>query len=200
LRPWRRGRRWNSRRALSRVVVALALLGLTYALQRWSDLPDRLSPAATSAGREAIRPSRLVVHDGDTVRLKSGTGPSESIRILGIDAPEVAGGGKPDQPLGPEARAYARRLLANASRVEIARANRPDRYGRTLAYLFVDGRNFSALMVENHLAYETISKYGVQGFPSEAAEVSSAALRAGPPPFEDPSAWRSRHTPTRSGR
>ena len=50
-----------------------------------------------------------------------------------------------------------------------------DRYRRTLGYFFLDGRNFSALAVRAGYAHETISRYGDNGLPREAAEVLAAA-------------------------
>ncbi len=172
------------------LVIAVALAGLAVERRR-SD--QQQAESGSSAAGEYVAPGRIRVTDGDTIRITSGTGPSETIRILGIDAPEIRRrgvDGSMDQPFGPEARDFAARTFGAAKQVHIRRAPRPDRYGRTLAYLFVDHRNYSALIVANHLAEETVSHYGPQGFRAEADEVLEAARKAGKPPFDSPSDFR----------
>jgi micrococcal nuclease len=81
------------------------------------------------------------VVDGDTVVL-SGMGKS---RLIGVDTPEVYGG---VECYGPEASAYAKRLLAGR-RVRVRRGAEPrDRYGRALVYVWLrDGRFVNELLV-----------------------------------------------------
>jgi endonuclease YncB( thermonuclease family) len=76
--------------------------------------------------------------------------------------------------------------------VEILRATTVDPYGRTLAYVFLDGRNYSTMIIAARLAEETISQFGDNGFPKEAADVKAAAKAAGPMAFESPSRYRTR--------
>jgi endonuclease YncB( thermonuclease family) len=83
-------------------------------------------------------------------------------------------------------------MFAGARRVELLRASTLDPYGRTLAYVFLDGRNYSTLVITAHLAEETISQFGDNGFPKEAAEVRAAAKSAGPLAFESPTKFRAR--------
>jgi micrococcal nuclease len=147
------------------------------------------------ATRVAIDPARVRVDDGDTVAVRWDGGDVEIVRILGIDTPETRHLEHRlpyDQPFGPEARAFAQGAFAAATRVELQRAATLDPYGRTLGYLFLDGRNYSLLVVEARLAEETVSRYGDNGFPQEAAAVQEAARRAGPLPFESPGEFRRR--------
>jgi len=145
-----------------------------------------------------VDPATVWVDDGDTIRITWPDAPRETVRILGIDAPEIGHKSDPaaaDQPYGRESLAFARRHLLGASRLELLRAAHHDRFLRTLGYLFVDGVNYSTLAVENHLAECTIDRFGDSGFPREAAEVRAAERRAGPPPFESPARFRERATP-----
>jgi endonuclease YncB( thermonuclease family) len=140
-----------------------------------------------------VDPARVWVDDGDTIRISWPDGSRETVRILGIDAPEIRHSSNPtaeDQPYGRESLAFARRSILGARRLELVRASHGDRFRRTLAYLFVDGANFSVLAIENHMAESTIDRFGDSGFPREAAEVRAAARRAGPPPFESPARFR----------
>jgi micrococcal nuclease len=67
-----------------------------------------------------------------------------------------------------------------------------DPYGRTLGYLFLNGRNYSTLVIEARLAAESISQFGDNGFPTEAAQVLAAAKAQGPLAFEPPHLFRAR--------
>jgi micrococcal nuclease len=93
---------------------------------------------------------------------------------------------------GPEARAFMAGIVAAATRVELLRASTLDPYGRTLGYLFVDGRNVSVLVIDARLAYESVTQFGDNGFPAEAALIKTASEKAGPLPFEPPYQFRGR--------
>ena len=165
-------------------------------------------PDAPAAGRPEPRPQprpagkrvpvpveALLVDDGDTVGIRWSATDVETVRILGIDTPEtrhVEHDIPYSQPFGSEARSFARGVFAATEKVELLRAATLDPYGRTLGYLFVDGKNFSVLILKERLAEESVSRYGDNGLPTEAAEVTAAARAAGPLPFEPPGAFRAR--------
>jgi endonuclease YncB( thermonuclease family) len=133
--------------------------------------------------------------DGDTVNIRWSAADVETIRILGIDCPEtrhLEHNLPYPQDFGPEARAFAEGAFAVATQVELLRSSTLDPFGRTLGYLFLNGRNYSVLVVTARLAEESVSRYGDNGFPEEAREVAAAAKAAGPLPFESPGAYRAR--------
>lgn len=135
------------------------------------------------------------VDDGDTVVIKWGANDEEDVRILGIDTPEtrhVEHNLPYAQQFGEEARAFALGVFANATKVEILRASTIDPFGRTLAYVFVNDRNYSLLVLKARLAEESVSFFGDNGFPAEAKEVLATAKAAGPLPFEPPNFFRTR--------
>ncbi len=135
------------------------------------------------------------VGDGDTVVIRWAEGDFEIVRILGIDTPEtqnVAHNLPYAQQFGYQASAFAKGAFAAATQVEILRFDRMDRYGRTLAYLFINGKNYSELVVRARLAAESVSHYGDNGFPEESQAVLDAARAAGPLPFEPPHEYRRR--------
>lgn len=145
--------------------------------------------------RVKVDPAAVVVDDGDTVVIRWGGADEETVRILGIDSPEtrhVEHNIPFGQPFGEEARAFCAGAFAAATEVELLRSATLDPYGRTLGYLFVDGRNYSVLIVRARLAEESVSFYGDNGLPREAAEVLEAARSAGPLPFEPPHQYRAR--------
>lgn len=104
-------------------------------------------PAGCEHGR---RVQVVEVIDGDTVKLEDGT----KVRLLGINAPEMPHG--TDDPnldqetcLGPVAGDFLATVLEGETACMIfpSGSEEKDRYGRTLAYLYLDGMNLSALMV-----------------------------------------------------
>ena len=157
--------------------------------------PERTPQPRPHGLRATVDPSRIQVDDGDTVVIRWSKDDLETVRILGIDTPETRHL-EHDLPyaqaFGPEARAFARGAFAAATQVELLRSSTLDPYGRTLGYVFLNGRNYSVLAVQARLAAESVSFYGDNGLPREAAEVLAAAKAAGPLPFEPPHAFRAR--------
>lgn len=87
------------------------------------------------------RPRRAVVEravDGDTVVLVGG----ERVRYVGMDTPELHHPRKPVQPYAREAWMFNRDLV-DGRRVRLEFDVEPkDRYGRTLAYVFLEDGTF----------------------------------------------------------
>ncbi len=82
-----------------------------------------------------VRVVRIV--DGDTFYAAPVHGDRQiEVRVLGIDTPETKKPGTPVQCGGPEATAYAKRVLSGqiVTLVNDPSQDRLDRYGRTLAY------------------------------------------------------------------
>lgn len=79
------------------------------------------------------------VVDGDTIVIEGPDGKRASVRLIGVDTPEVKHPRKPVEPHGPEASAYTKaRLVGRKVRlVRDGTAGDFDRYGRTLAYVYV---------------------------------------------------------------
>jgi len=153
------------------------------------------APSRVGLERVPVDPALIDVGDGDTVTIHWSAEDSERIRILGIDTPEVAHpsmGWLDDQPYGPEATAFAEGVFAMAETVELLRAAEPDGYGRTLGYLFVNGHNYSVLVVTAGYAVETVSHYGDNGLPDASEAVLAASREVGPVPFEAPYKFRRR--------
>ena len=95
------------------------------------------------------------VVDGDTIKVRM-SGRVESVRLIGIDAPETNAPGRPVQCFGPEASAKAKELLAGkAVRLEYDDSqDRRDRYDRLLAYAWVGDMLFNEWMIRQGYARE----------------------------------------------
>jgi endonuclease YncB( thermonuclease family) len=145
--------------------------------------------------RVPVDPARVGMDDGDTVTIRWTSDDVETVRILGIDTPEtrhLEHNLPYAQDFGPEARAFAKGAFAFATQIELVRSATLDPFGRTLGYVFLNGRNYSVAIVEARLAAESVSHYGDNGLPKEAADVLKAAKAAGPVPFEPPHLFRAR--------
>ena len=126
-RTVRRRRNFPDSRSLIFLLIILILVvyrGLRSANQN----ADR----GLSTGEGVLTVERVV--DGDTLRLTNG----ETVRLIGVDAPESV---KPDsqvEPYGPEAAEYLAALVRQAGnqvRLEFDGPRR-DKYGRLLAYVW----------------------------------------------------------------
>lgn len=123
------------------VVLAAALLIAAVALRSWG-------------GADGRYPVVSVV-DGDTVKVRMG-GRVETVRLIGIDAPETNAPGRPAQCFARESSAKAKELLAGkAVRLEFDESQgRHDRYDRLLAYVWVDDVLYNEWMVRHGYARE----------------------------------------------
>ena len=130
---------------------------------------------AESLGAFETRTCVRVV-DGDTIVLDG----KERVRYIGIDTPETVHPRKPVQWMGKEASA-ANRLLVEGKRVQLEYdAQRTDKYGRTLAYVYIDGVMVNELLVR--AGYARVSPYPpnvkhVQRF--QAAQREARSLKRG---------------------
>lgn len=100
----------------------------------------------------------VYVVDGDTfdIGIPDADKPVTRIRLWGIDTPEVAGGGGSAMHFGPEASAYAKKVLAGREvHVVLSPKRSRGKYGRLLAYVFLErgGRMFNEMLLEEGYAY-----------------------------------------------
>lgn len=133
--------------------------------------------------------ARFTVIDGDSLQHEG-----ESLRLEGIDAPELAQTCERERrtwPCGRQAREALARLVA-AGPIE-CRWRRRDRYNRPLARCAAAGADLGRQMVEAGLAVA----YG--GYEAEAAAARAAGRGIWAGTFEQPQEWRARHQPRAPG-
>lgn len=109
------------------------------------------TPHAKGTG-EYYKVMRVV--DGDTFWVDDGTNKGLKIRLIGVDAPETRKTARKDVGYyGAEAKIYLTSLLENAEvRLEYD-VDKTDRYGRTLAYVYLrDGTFVNAELVKRGYA------------------------------------------------
>lgn len=143
-------RRWTRRGIAS----ALALLALSVALDRWGVFNHHGDDWA-NYDRQVVLVSRVV--DGDTVHVRrAGELSEDTIRLLGIDAPEVshAPGGVDAHWGRASTRALEERIADKSVTVRLDATQTRDKYGRLLAYLYIsDAENVNLWLVQNGHAY-----------------------------------------------
>lgn len=156
--PWRRA-------LIALFLAAAAVLGGRAALYG--------EPAAPSSGR-VVR-----VVDGDTIRVRLG-GIEERVRYIGVDTPETVKPGSPVQCYGKAASAFNARVLRDRSvRLEFD-AERRDRYGRLLAYVYrePDGLFVNAELVRRGYA-QPLTIAPNEDHAAEFRRLARSARRAG---------------------
>lgn len=141
---------------LGTALVLAAVLGLLVG-RPWA--PDETaSPAAPPAAPQAatlaaprIEAQVLRVIDGDTIVVRTGDGREETVRYIGIDAPEIpwdAGDERVYRVPGWAARTANQQLVAAKTvDLELDQEHR-DTYGRLLAYVYADDVLVNARLLE----------------------------------------------------
>jgi len=85
------------------------------------------------------------VIDGDTIQLSNG----ERVRLIGVDTPETKHPKKPVEYFGKEASAFTKKMVEGKSVTLKYDWQRKDKYGRTLAYVYLkDGTFLNAEIVK----------------------------------------------------
>lgn len=153
-------------RYVKRVIGPIGLLLIAYASQLFLPQPSRESFSqhiATSIAADVCIPNELatttaqVTHvvDGDTIDIIFNC-KKERVRLIGINTPETVDPRRPVQCFGKEASDKTKSLLSGATvRIETdPTQNERDKYGRLLAYIFLDDVNINKKLIEDGYAYE----------------------------------------------
>ncbi len=114
------------------------------------------------------------VTDGDTIVVADASGIEHSVRLIGINAPEVTRGTEPGECFGDQARDQARALLPRGTPVVLlADPALPaaDQYGRRLAYVEAGGVDIGRALLDRGAVV-------VYELTSQATPTRSAAYRA----------------------
>jgi endonuclease YncB( thermonuclease family) len=140
------------------VVFALVLaagLAATYASGNAAP-PEQTQVASADAprnlrGRSGPAEQRMRVIDGDTLEDMN---QDISYRLVNIDTPETGSRARCDaeRALGDRATEAARTLVAHARQLELRPTGRLDRYGRTIAFVLIDGRDLGETLIAEGLA------------------------------------------------
>jgi micrococcal nuclease len=143
----------GTRRRAASVLTAL-LLSAAGAAGWWA----LRGPALDAGVVELVR-----VSDGDTLVVEDSQGREQKVRLIGVDAPELGTAASFRCAL------QAAELLEGASRIRVeAEPSRPlDKYGRTLGWVWVTGRDGQELL----LNAELIDSGNAEVFPGTSRKV-----------------------------
>ena len=133
------------------MAVLVALLIGAIQDQDLTDQSGSVVDSQTAGMYEVVK-----VIDGDTIQVNV-RGKTERIRLIGIDAPELVDPRRPVECLGREAAEYTRELLRGKNvRIETDPSqDERDRYGRLLAYVFLeDGTHVNLELIRQGYAHE----------------------------------------------
>jgi micrococcal nuclease len=190
-------------------VIVTAILILSGGCIAISDLPqptDIDEPAI--AGNHTVTITDVV--DGDTMDIRFRNGSTDTVRLLGVDTPEVHTDvdpneyeGIPDNQRGREwlrgwgdnASSYAKTRLGGET-VTIAfdrQSNRRGSYDRLLVYIYQNDSNFNKQLLVNGFAQMYESRFSKRG-PYAAAETSARSNDIGLWSYPDEQASMSTHT------
>lgn len=196
---WFRDWWWSGTRAQRRTVTVALPLALLLSLGTWGALayfrpeqpaqsqaatsttPDRTTAEATSPSRAPTQTLTQIatvttVLDGNTIEVLR-AGETVTVRVIGIDAPDVAGSATGQQCWGTESTRFTSETLLQQ---EVGLVSDPtqgvtDESGATLAYVVLaDGRDFSVLSAGAGQARSDTS--GTP--PTKAAEIAAAEQAA----------------------
>jgi endonuclease YncB( thermonuclease family) len=170
----------RKRRKSSSIIVVIVLSLAVFLIDHFLKEPDMPAPNPGTDITCTVRE----VYDGDTVTASCGQGKLK-IRVWGIDAPE-----KKQKPWGDQSR-DALRQLVNDREVQV-QVTDTDRYGRSVARLFVNGSDTGMQMVRDGYAIVYEQYNDSQGYRDAQVEAKRAkqGVWSKPGDQQDPAAWR----------
>lgn len=134
---------------------------------------EAFCPAPSGLGTAQVRQ----VIDGDTLRLQDG----RSVRLIGINAPEIGRQGRGDEPYAVAARRRLQALVDDSDGLvglQLGRESQ-DRYQRTLAHVYGrGGLNFEAQLLAEGLALQVAVAPNVEQVACQQ-QAERAARKAG---------------------
>lgn len=174
------------RRKSASVIVVLGLGVAVFMVDYFLREPDMPLP---DPGTDLVCAVREVA-DGDTITASCPDGKLR-VRVWGIDAPETG-----QQPWGDDSTRHLQNLLNQSREIQVQVVD-TDRYGRSVARLFIGERDLGWQMVRDGQAVVYEQYNDSQGYRDAQSEARSARLgvwaEAGDQ--QDPAAWRRLNSP-----
>ena len=128
-----------------------------------------------SVVKEAAKVIRVV--DGDTIKVLI-QDKEDTVRLIGIDSPEVVDDRKPSQCFGKEASDKAKEILTDKTitlESDLTQGNR-DEYGRLLRYVFLNNLNINKIMLSEGYAREYTFKGNSYKYQSDFIQAEKKAM------------------------
>ena len=142
------------------VIVALLVVGGSVAgIAYYLIGDDDETSAVTTKDIFTLSPEQIVeVYDGDTFKIDLPSqhplfGDDISVRVAGIDTPELKGSSDEVKALAYKAKNRTQELLSDAKTIELKNPQR-DKYFRVLAEVWIDGESLGEKLKDEGLAKE----------------------------------------------
>ncbi|WP_301107642.1 thermonuclease family protein [Sporosarcina sp.] len=128
------------------------LIALTIAILAYY-YPELMGDEDKEPSRDGLIPVELVkTIDGDTIKIMY-EGEEKNVRYLLIDTPETNHPRLGKQPFGQEAKVRNQELLQKGQlEIEFDIGEKYDKYGRLLAYIYIDGKSVQEQLLKEGLA------------------------------------------------
>lgn len=150
----RRRRRNNKNKLISIIITLAVVFAVTYGKDN-GIIPKGLIPYWLNEKSSSIESGKVYcdrVVDGDTIVVLL-DGKKEKVRMIGIDTPESV---HPDKsrntPMGKIASKYTKDNLEGKYVTLETDVQERDKYGRILAYVYLDDKMFNKTLIEEGLA------------------------------------------------
>lgn len=176
-----RRRKRRRMRSVTGVALVVGLAVIVYGIDQW--LTEPRMPAPDPGSDLSCEPRS--VQDGDTLTVRCPDGVLR-VRVWGIDAPESG-----QEPWGDLATRHFESLLGGTREVQVQVVD-IDRYGRTVARIFIDDRDLGLAMVRDGQAivYEQFNNSPAYFDAREQAQQARLGIWSEPGDHQNPSAWR----------
>jgi micrococcal nuclease len=141
-----------------------------------------LGPTATSSvpAGENLRGTVIAVYDGDTVRVRPEGHKAETVRLIGVDSPELDDSREPVRLMAFLAKRFTFGRLYQQKVELLPGPEARDRYGRLLAFVRTgDGEIFNVALVREGYAYAFLKFPFDEGLRKELEAAEAQAREAG---------------------
>lgn len=135
---------------------------------------NKTVPSAINISRQTAMVEKVV--DGDTIKVLLNN-QEDTVRLIGIDSPEIVDERKPIQCFGKEASNKAKEIL-NGKTIMLesdSTQGERDEYGRLLRYVFLNGLNFDKFMIGEGFAREYTFKNKIYKYQTEFIQAEQQA-------------------------
>ena len=139
------------------LALVISLTGLAYYLLGGDKEKEETAPVASGENLFVLSPDQIVsVYDGDTFKIDLPSmhplfGDALSIRLFGVDTPEMRGTTEEVKALAMKAQNVTRKALAGASKIELRNPQR-GKYFRIVSEVWIDGESLADMLRASGLA------------------------------------------------
>ena len=139
------------------LALVISLAGLAYYLLGADNEKEATAPVASNENLFVLSPDQIVsVYDGDTFKIDLPSmhalfGDALSIRLFGVDTPEMRGTTEEVKALAIRAQQVTEKALQGASKIELRNPQR-GKYFRIISEVWIDGESLADMLKASGLA------------------------------------------------